>query len=95
MRLLNAETGFMRSFISDDDIPEYAILSHTWETDQEVSFWEWGDREMSTTISHRTGFAKIENFRAQAARDGFEWIWVDTSETSSSSSSSSSSPLTT
>ena len=77
MRLLNVHSGLMRDFISDDDIPEYAILSHTWDADQEVSFQQWENRDTSD-ISHRIGFAKIEQFRAQAARDGFRWVWVDT-----------------
>lgn len=28
----------MREILPDDDVPDYAILSHTWEADQEVSF---------------------------------------------------------
>ena len=66
----------MREF-SDDDIPEYSILSHTWESEQEVSFQQWEDRKTSD-IGQKSGFVKIESFRAQAARDGFEWVWVDT-----------------
>jgi len=78
MRLINTRTGFMRDFISDDDIPEYAILSHTWESDQEISFQQWENREHGIGITSKTGFAKIEQFREQAVHDGFEWIWVDT-----------------
>jgi hypothetical protein len=37
MRLLHAATGKMKNFIDDDDIPPYAILSHTWG-DDEVTF---------------------------------------------------------
>ncbi|KAK4442736.1 heterokaryon incompatibility protein-domain-containing protein [Podospora aff. communis PSN243] len=77
MRLLNSATGLMRDFVSDDDMPDYAILSHTWESDQEISFRQWEDRQ-AFDISHKTGFVKIERFCAQAARDGFEWVWVDT-----------------
>lgn len=29
----NAHNGLMRDFVSDDAIPEYATLSHTWESD--------------------------------------------------------------
>jgi len=76
MRLLNTHSGLMREF-SDDDIPEYSILSHTWESEQEVSFRQWEDNKTSD-IGQKSGFVKIESFRAQAARDGFEWVWVDT-----------------
>jgi hypothetical protein len=68
----------MRDFVSDDNIPRYAILSHTWENDQEISIRQWEERG-TRDISHKTGFVKIERFCAQAARDGFEWVWVDTS----------------
>ena len=77
MRLLNVVSGLLRNFVTDDDIPEYAILSHTWEADQEVSFQQWESRHQ-TEISDKTGFIKIAQFRVQAARDGFGWIWVDT-----------------
>ena len=77
MRLLNVRSGLMCDFISDDDIPIYAILSHTWETNQELSFQQWENREVSD-VSHKRGFVKIEQFREKAAEDGFDWIWVDT-----------------
>ncbi|KAK4184747.1 putative het domain-containing protein [Podospora australis] len=79
MRLLNTRSGVMPDFISDDDIPQYAILSHTWEADQEITFQEWESRhQIADAISKKSGFVKIQNFRVQAAGDGFEWIWVDT-----------------
>ncbi|KAK3360923.1 heterokaryon incompatibility protein-domain-containing protein [Lasiosphaeria ovina] len=77
MRLLNTRTLDMRDFVSDDDIPKYAILSHTWEGDQEVSFQEWESRG-TVDITHRGGFKKIEGFCDLARQDGFEWVWVDT-----------------
>jgi hypothetical protein len=65
----------MKEFLSDNDVPRYAILSHTWEED-EVSFqqWESGNQLHSSTA----GFAKIKKFGEQAARNGFEWVWADT-----------------
>ena len=39
MRLINTETGLLEDFIGDD-IPQYAILSHTWEKD-EISLQEF------------------------------------------------------
>ena len=42
MRLLNSYTDEIREFITDDCIPPYAILSHTW-ADEEVTF---RDREL-------------------------------------------------
>lgn len=39
MRLINVVTLEMKDFV-DDEIPQYAILSHTWG-DEEISFQEW------------------------------------------------------
>ncbi|KAI1380641.1 heterokaryon incompatibility protein-domain-containing protein [Hypoxylon crocopeplum] len=76
MRLLHSCSGEMREFLSYADIPPYAILSHTWG-DDEVSFQDW------TTVAwpevrRKRGLQKIEYCRQQAAKDGFEWVWVDT-----------------
>jgi hypothetical protein len=42
MRLLfrnaNGEYGLTKDFDGDDPIPPYAILSHTWDEGQEVTF---------------------------------------------------------
>jgi len=37
MRLLHALRGEIKSFIVDDDIPPYAILSHSWG-EEEITF---------------------------------------------------------
>lgn len=77
MRLLSTHSPATKEFISDYDIPKYAILSHTWEAGEEVTYQEWQAQD-NVSISHKTGFIKIEAFRAKALRDGFDWIWVDT-----------------
>lgn len=77
MRLLNTRSLAMREILSDTDTTAYAILSHTWEIDQEVSFQQWENQE-HTDITNRSGYLKIQQFCVQAARDGFEWVWIDT-----------------
>ncbi len=77
MRLLNTRDFAMREILSDEDSTTYAILSHTWETDQEISFQQWENRE-SVDITNRKGYLKIKQFCAQAVQDGFEWAWIDT-----------------
>ncbi|RYP43033.1 hypothetical protein DL768_010118 [Monosporascus sp. mg162] len=78
MRLLNSCTWEMKEFISDTHIPPYAILSHTWGiTEDECSFQEWQHLPASA-VKQKEGFQKIEYCCRQAAKDGLEWVWIDT-----------------
>ncbi|KAL5089129.1 hypothetical protein Trisim1_005982 [Trichoderma cf. simile WF8] len=74
MRLLHASKLEMADFISDDAIPQYAILSHTWGLD-EVTYHDLKDLSGAKL---KAGCAKILACREQAVRDGLEWVWVDT-----------------
>ena len=56
-----------------DDIPQYAILSHTWGP-EEVTFKDM----MEGNGASRTGFGKIQFCGEQARRDGLHYFWVDT-----------------
>ncbi|KAL7916804.1 heterokaryon incompatibility domain-containing protein [Trichoderma velutinum] len=76
MRLLHASKWHMADFISDDAIPRYAILSHTWGGD-EVTYHDWRTLSISEA-KLKAGCAKILACRGQAVRDGLEWVWVDT-----------------
>jgi hypothetical protein len=73
MRLLNSHTLKMQEFIAEDEMPPYAILSHTWGED-EVSLL---DMELSD-VSQKKAFAKIQFCCDQAASDNLNWAWVDT-----------------
>jgi len=58
-----------------DNIPRYAILSHTWGADgKEVTFKDLADR----TGGSKAGYAKIQFCGEQAASDGLQYFWVDT-----------------
>lgn len=59
----------------ENEIPPYAILSHTWET-EEVSFQEMTSNDPS--ISKREGYSKIKRCCEMAFSDGFEYAWADT-----------------
>lgn len=76
MRLLNTGTGEIREFISDEDVPPYAILSHTWG-DEEVSLAQWETLPWPE-VSAKIGYAKIRGCCRQAVEDGLEWVWIDT-----------------
>lgn len=61
--------------LAADDVPPYAILSHTWGPD-EVSF-----ADLARTPSdwqQKAGFDKIQFCAEQAKRDGLRYFWIDT-----------------
>jgi len=76
MRLLSTRNWEMRDFISDAEVPPYAILSHTWG-EGEISFQQWEAKD-SIDISPLKGYRKIKEFGDRAAQDKFDWVWVDT-----------------
>ncbi|KDN65340.1 putative heterokaryon incompatibility protein [Colletotrichum sublineola] len=73
MRLINTNTLFLDEFYGDD-VPRYAIVSHTWCAG-EVTFHDWKDLAVAR---EKKGFQKIELARAQALRDGLDYLWIDT-----------------
>jgi hypothetical protein len=67
--------GLTSFFESDNLIPQYAILSHTWGREsEEVTFADMNDG----TSNNKLGFAKIKFCGEQARRDGLLYFWVDT-----------------
>ena len=72
MRLVNSFKVQLEEF-ADNDVPVYAILSHTWEKD-EVLF---SDMEAGR-VDGKAGYAKIRRACETAAADGHEYIWIDT-----------------
>lgn len=80
MRLLNTRTLELTNFVGDH--PRYAILSHCWDA-EEVLFSDLCNIEEARK---KRGFRKVEKACEQAARDDFEFIWVDTTCIDKSSS---------
>src|SRR6266480_2559299 len=77
MRLLelkdNGEFSLTKNLI--DNIPPYAILSHTWgPEEEEVTFQELTEG----TGGSKVGYRKIQFCGDQAVHDGLQYIWVDT-----------------
>jgi Heterokaryon incompatibility protein (HET) len=72
MRLLDVETFQLEEF-HGDDVPPYAILSHTWET-EEVLFSDLSN----PYFKHKQGWKKIAYTCSQAKLDGFQYAWIDT-----------------
>jgi hypothetical protein len=72
MRLLNTSTIELEEFFSDH-VPKYAILSHRWES-EEVTYQVM----CSGTAFYLTkGYSKITGCCALAAKDGWQYGWVD------------------
>jgi hypothetical protein len=78
MRLLqynnDGEFSLTKDFVSGE-IPEYAILSHTWGVDtEEVTYRDMIDG----TGKNKIGYEKIRFCGEQARRDLLGYFWVDT-----------------
>jgi hypothetical protein len=88
MRLLDVHTRKLVDFHQSDQVPPYAILSHTWG-DGEVSFRDVeaakaaagagaGSGAAAAEISNREGWSKVLGTCERARHDGIGWVWVDT-----------------
>src|SRR6186713_1593639 len=76
MRLLkiNHDGNFSLTRFQPHDVPPYAILSHTWGTeDQELTFQEMVDE----TGRSKAGYTKIQFCGDRAKDDGLHYFWVD------------------
>lgn len=84
MRLISTKNSQVVS-ISEDEIPPYAILSHTWDED-EVTLQDmqgFGSKLLSTAsrmnlLKAKQGLRKVLDAVKLAASHGYDWIWIDT-----------------
>jgi hypothetical protein len=77
MHLLQySENGeFTITSFDDNELPPYAILSHTWGADQEeVTFADI----VNGGGKNKPGYEKIRLCGEQARQDGLEYFWIDT-----------------
>lgn len=77
MRLLQlqGDDGFSLVDFVGKDIPQYAILSHTWGEDhEEISFKDL----IEGTGKNKRGYCKLVFCGKQAAADGLQFFWLDT-----------------
>ncbi|KAJ6445964.1 hypothetical protein O9K51_00730 [Purpureocillium lavendulum] len=81
MRLLNTSTFELAFFADDDNVPEYAILSHTW-AEEEVTFGSLCEDAAAAALPraprHLRGWDKLERSCAAARDLHMAYIWVDT-----------------
>lgn len=73
MRLINTKTLEIREH--GDRPPPYAILSHTWGH-EEVTFQDCTPNPHKA--SSKYGYAKFRGACAQARKDGYDYLWIDT-----------------
>jgi len=76
MRLLRRKSndGFELITFRTDDLPPYAILSHTWIDGEEVTY----DELVAVTGKNKAGYDKIRFCGERAAADNLQYFWVDT-----------------
>jgi hypothetical protein len=79
MRLLKVDSTGVFSLtedLADNETLKYAILSHTWnkDNDEEVTFEDL----VKETGTGKIGYKKISFCAQQASHDGIQYIWVDT-----------------
>jgi ankyrin repeat protein len=72
MRLLNTDNFEVKEF-RDDEVPRYAILSHTWD-EEEVTFQ---DIE-GTRAANKKGYEKVKSCCSVARANGLKYVWIDT-----------------
>ncbi|KAI6167803.1 hypothetical protein EDD17DRAFT_1751214 [Pisolithus thermaeus] len=75
------ETEVMKEL--HDKTNSYAILSHRWGSDSEVSYEEMTGlmkmrKEDREEVTQRCGYQKIIKSCEQAKKDGYDWLWIDT-----------------
>ncbi|KAI1109669.1 heterokaryon incompatibility protein-domain-containing protein [Nemania sp. NC0429] len=64
-----------------DPFPQYAILSHTWISPKdEITYQDFKQRkgDIENDIFKQKGWAKLQRYCDRAAKDGWEWAWMDT-----------------
>ncbi len=77
MRLVHVDENGQFSLTEDltDNVPPYAILSHTWGADhEEVTFTDLTSGPRKT----KAGYKKLRFCAQQASHDGLDYFWVDT-----------------
>ena len=77
MRLLQLHADDTLSFSEYliADLPPFAILSHTWGSDdEEVDYLD----TIEVTCARKIGYRKLRFCGQQAEKDGLDYFWVET-----------------
>lgn len=76
MRLLDVTTFELHEH-RNDAISEYAILSHRWLRDGEISFQLLDSSRLRDTSLPTPQLEKIRGACEQARKQDTQWIWID------------------
>ena len=76
MRLLHAEYFTLSDFNDEHNVPEYAILSHTWG-DDEVTFRDLAELSPEQ-LALKKAYKKIMECCKKTLQWGLKWVWIDT-----------------
>lgn len=76
MRLINVTTLQIDEYFGTG-IPEYAILSHTWDA-TEATLQQWSKRTTRLRKFKLPGYAKVYGACKLARQDGLRYLWIDT-----------------
>ncbi|KAH8653298.1 heterokaryon incompatibility protein-domain-containing protein [Ilyonectria robusta] len=77
MWLLDAKSVRLDRIDDENQVPPYAILSHTWAND-EISFQEMRAADTVTDLTTKAGWLKIENACRLTLEYGLSYVWIDT-----------------
>ena len=75
MRLLHTSTYQLHNHRGTP--PDYAILSHRWCSDGEITLSELDSSDLLDDFVTTPQLEKIREACREAARQGIEWIWID------------------
>ncbi|CAE7205771.1 hypothetical protein PTNB73_07222 [Pyrenophora teres f. teres] len=80
MRLLriNDDGGLNLIYFVERDVPNYAILSHTWRNHHEATFQDVINCTTTKSTPGGPAFDKLLFCSDQAKRDRLQYLWVDT-----------------
>lgn len=82
MRLINCETGKLEWFFVSQTVkpPPYAILSHTWDGDTEVTYQDYVDFLAGQGKQPQKNWTKVEKSIVVTlnSKERLKYIWIDT-----------------
>lgn len=82
MRLINCETGQLEWFLASQTVkpPPYAILSHTWDGDNEVTYRDYLNFLAGQDKQPQKNWTKVERSIEVTlnSKERLKYIWIDT-----------------